>query len=54
MTQMEFTKVIDIEFGDITEISSGIYREITIRTKDGDIKITVVADSDHAEIKVLV
>jgi hypothetical protein len=53
MISMEFTKVIDVELGSIAEISSGIYRELTIRTKDGDIRITLVADADESEIKIL-
>ena len=53
MVNMEFTKVIDVELGSIAEVSSGIYRELTIRTKDGDIRITLVAESDESEIKIL-
>ena len=53
MMSMEFTKVIDIELGSIVEITSGIYRELVIRTKDGDIRITLVADTDESEIKIL-
>jgi len=53
MTSMEFTKVIDVELGSIVEITSGIYRELVIRTKDGDIRITLVADADESEIKIL-
>ena len=53
MINMEFTKVIDVELGSIVEITSGIYRELVIRTKDGDIRITLVADTDESEIKIL-
>ena len=53
MISMEFTKVIDVELGSIVEITSNIYRELVIRTKDGDIRITLVACTDESEIKIL-
>jgi hypothetical protein len=53
MVEIDIKKVIDIELGAISETSSGIFREIIIRTKDGNFTITVTADSDDAEIKIL-
>ena len=53
MMHIEITKVIDVELGQIKETSSSIFREIIIKTKDGDFTITVTADSDDSEIKVL-
>ncbi len=53
MMQLDITKVIDIELSEIKETSSSIFREIIIKTKDGDFRITVTADSDDAEIKIL-
>ena len=52
MVEIDIKKVIDIELGAISETSSGIFREIIIRTKDGNFTITVTADSDDAEIKI--
>ena len=53
MITIELTKVIDIELGSISETSTAIFREIIIRTKDGNFTITVTADCDDAEIKIL-
>jgi hypothetical protein len=53
MITIELTKVIDIELSSISEITMGIYRELIIRTKDGDFRITLVADADESEIKIL-
>jgi hypothetical protein len=53
MMHIDITKVIDIELGAIKETSSSIFREIIIKTKDGDFTIIVTADSDDAEIKIL-
>jgi hypothetical protein len=53
MMQIDITKVIDIELTPIKETSSSIFREIIIKTKDGDFKITVTANGDDAEIKIL-
>jgi hypothetical protein len=53
MVEIDIKKVIDIELGSISETSTSIFREIIIRTKDGNFVITVTADSDDAEIKIL-
>jgi hypothetical protein len=53
MMHIDITKVIDIELGQIKETTSSIFREIIIRTKDGNFTIIVTADSDDAEIKIL-
>jgi hypothetical protein len=53
MVEIDIKKVIDIELGSISETSTAIFREIIIRTKDGNFTITVTADSDDAEIKIL-
>lgn len=53
MMHIDITKVLDVELGQIKETSSSIFREIIIKTKDGDFTITVTADSDYSEIKVL-
>ena len=53
MINIDITKVIDIELTPIRETSSSIFREIIIKTKDGDFTITVSADSDDSEIKIL-
>jgi hypothetical protein len=53
MMHIDITKVIDIELGHIKETNSSIFREIIIRTKDGNFTIIVTADSDDAEIKIL-
>lgn len=53
MMHIDITKVLDVELGQIKETSSSIFREIIIKTKDGDFTITVTADSDDSEIKVL-
>ena len=53
MVQIDIKKVIDIELGSISVTSTSITREIIIRTKDGNFTITVTADSDDAEIKIL-
>ena len=53
MMHIDITKVIDIELTEIKETASSIFRHIVIKTKDGDFTITVTADSDDAEIKIL-
>ena len=53
MVEIDIKKVIDIELGAISETSTSIFREIIIKTKDGDFTITVYADADDAEIKIL-
>lgn len=53
MMQLDITKVIDIELGSIKQTNLSIFREIIIKTKDGDFTIIVTADSDDSEIKIL-
>ena len=53
MVKIDIKKVIDIELGTISVTSTSIFREIIIRTKDGNFVITITADSDDAEIKIL-
>jgi|TARA_R110000868_G_scaffold15356_1_gene69959 hypothetical protein len=53
MVQIDIKKVIDIELGSISVTSTSITREIIIRTKDGDFTLTVYADTDESEIKIL-
>jgi hypothetical protein len=53
MVQIDIKKVIDIELGSINITSTSIMREIIIRTRDGDFTLTVYADTDDAEIKIL-
>jgi len=53
MVQIDIQKVIDIQLGSISQTSTSIFRELIIRTKDGDFTITVYADADDVEIKIL-
>jgi hypothetical protein len=53
MVEIDIKKVIDIELGSISVTSTSIFREIIIKTKDGNFVITVTADCDDAEIKIL-
>jgi hypothetical protein len=54
MMELELNNVVDIEFTSVEEGASGIHREIIIRSKDGDIKIKLYAESDPSDIKVLI
>lgn len=53
-TQIELTKVLDVEVTSITEDDSGIYREIIIESENGNLIIKLYAQSNSAEIKVLI
>lgn len=53
-TQMELSKVLDVEITSITEDDSGIYRKIIIESENGNLEIKLYAQSNSAEIKVLI
>lgn len=53
-TQMELSKVLDVEVTSITEDDSGIYRKIIIESENGNLEIKLYANSDSSEIKVLI
>ena len=49
---IDITKVIGIELTSIKETSSSIFRELIIKTREGDFTITISADTDDYEIKI--
>ena len=52
MINIDITKVIGIELTPIKETSSSIFRELVIKTREGDFTITISADTDDYEIKI--
>lgn len=52
--EIEITKVLNIEFGSVEDGVTGMYREITIESENGNLTIKLYAHSDPSEIKVLI
>jgi hypothetical protein len=52
MMHIDITKVIGVELTPIKETSSSIFRELIIKTREGDFTITISADTDDYEIKI--
>ena len=52
--EIEVTNVLDINVGSVEEGCSGIHREITIESENGNLVIKLYAKSFPEEIKVLI
>jgi hypothetical protein len=53
-TEIEVTKVLNVEVTFIENKASGTYREILIESENGNLRIKLYANSDKAEIQVLI
>ena len=52
--EIEVTKVLDVEITSVEEGCSGIHREITIESENGNLVIKLYAKLFPEEIKVLI
>jgi hypothetical protein len=52
--EIEITKVLNIEFSSVEDGVTGLYREITIESENGNLTIKLYANSDPSDIKVLI
>ena len=53
-TEIEITKVLNVEINSIEDKTSGICREILIESENGNLRIKLYANSNKAEIQVLI
>jgi hypothetical protein len=53
-TEIEITKVLNVEVTSVEDRTSGICREILIESENGNLRIKLYANNDKAEIQVLI